>query len=224
MNNKSLLAVAIAATVSTGLVATGGATVLAASAQAQEASAKTAEQRVSKVAEKEIVKVSKDATMVMRNVRDARFAIFDGQPDEARKNVDAAVTEIANTVRDAQKFAIDTKTPARKDDIYVPYDAALTVADTFVPTAENMKHIAKANEHLHKGEKKEALETLKLGKVDVAFTAELMPVKFAQQQINDAAKLISDGKYYEANLALKAIGDAAFAETIAVDATPISKQ
>jgi hypothetical protein len=224
MNDKSLLAAIIAATVSTSLLAGGTTTVSAANTQTQEASAKAAEQPASKSAEKDLVKVSKDALMVMRSVRGARFAIFEGQPDEARKNVDAAVTEVASTIRDANQFAVDTKAPARKDDTYVPYDAALTMADSFVPTDESMKHIAKANEHLHKGEKKEALETLKLGKVDVAITTGLMPVKFAQQHISDAARLLGEGKYYEANLALKAIDDAVVIETIAVDATPKPKQ
>ncbi len=219
MRKKALLATAIAAAVSTGFVATGVTGVMAAETQPQETSAGAAEQPASKAAEKDIVKVSKDAMMVMRSLRGARFAIFDGQPDEARKDVDAAVTEIANTVRDADKFAVDTKTPARKDDTYVPYDAAMTVADTFVPTEENRKHIAKANEHLRKGEKQEAVEALKLGAVDVAFTTWLMPVKFAQQHINDAAKLVADGKYYEANLALKAVDDAVIAELVAVDET-----
>ena len=215
MKKKALLVTAIAAAVSTGFIATGVTEVMAATDQTQETSAKTAE--------KDLVKVSNDAMMVMRSLRGARFAIFDGQPAEARKDVDAAVTEIANTVRDADKFAVDTKTPARKDDTYVPYDATLTVADTFIPTEENKKHIAKANEHLQKGQKKEALEALKLGNVDVAFTTWLIPVKFAQQHINDAAKLIADGKYYEANLALKAVDDAVVAELIGVDETPKPK-
>ena len=223
MTKKTVLAAAIAGSLSAALLATGATSVLAANTQPQDTTPKTAEQPISKTAEKDLVKVSKDAMMVMNSVRGARFAIFDGKPDEARKDVDAAVTEITNTVKDADKFAVDTKAPARKDDTYVPYDAALTVADTFVPTEENMKHIAKANEHLHKGEKKEALETLKVGKVDVAFTAGLMPVKFAQQRINEAAKLIGDGKYYEANLALKAVDDAVVIETIGVDEAPKPK-
>jgi YfdX protein len=215
MKKKALLATAIAAAVSTGFIATGVTGVLAATEKTQETPAKTAE--------KDLVKVSNDAMMVMRSLRDARFAIFDGQPAEARKNVDAAVTEIANTVRDADKFAVDTKTPTRKDDAYVPYDAALTVADTFILTEENKKNVAKANEHLHKGQKKEALEALKLGNVDVAFTTWLIPVKFAQHHINDAAKLIADGKYYEANLALKAVDDSVVTELIGVDETPKPK-
>lgn len=220
MKQRALLATAIAAVVSTGFVATGLTGVMAADTQPAEVPAKAEGQSASKTAEKDLVRVSNDAMMAMRSLRGARFAIFDGQPAEARKDVDAAVTEIANTVRDADKFAIDTKTPARKGDTYVPYDASLTVADTFVPSEENKKHIAKANEHLHKGEKKQALEALKLGNVGVAFTTWLIPVKFAQQHINDAARLIADGKYYEANLALKAVDDAVVAELVGVDEVP----
>ena len=87
-------------------------------------------------------------------------------------------------------------------------------------TAEKIKHITKVNEHLHKGEKKEAIEVLKLGEVDVTMEAELIPVKFAKQHIDDAAKLIGEGKYYEANLALKSVEDAIVVETFAIDAIP----
>ncbi len=216
MKKQGLLAAAIAAALSTTFVATGVTGAPAANTQTKQTPATTAIQSAGKAAEQDLIKVSKDALMTMRSLREARLAIFDGQPEEAKKDVDAAVTEVANTVRDADKFAVETKAKAR-DDWYVPYDAVLTVADTFVPTEESMKHIAKANEHLHKGEKKEAIEALKLGKVDVALSGSLIPVKFAQQHIEDAARLIGDGKYYEANLELKAVDDAVVIETFGVD-------
>lgn len=223
MNKKGLLAAAVATALSTGLVATKLTGVLAAETQPKETSTKAAEQPISKAAEQDLIKVSKDAAMTMRSLRGSRFAIFNGQPDEAKRDVDAAVTEIANTVKDAEKYAVDVKAKVQ-DDWYVPYDASLTVADTFVPTEEKMKHIAKANEHLHKGEKKQALEVLKVGNVDVAFATSLMPSKFAQKHIDDAAKLLDEGKYYEANLELKAVEDAVVIETFGIDETPQGKE
>jgi hypothetical protein len=60
---------------------------------------------------------------------------------------------------------------------------------------------------LQKGEHTKAVEELRLGDIDVNFARELMPVAKADKGVDEAIKLATDGKYYEANLALKAIED-----------------
>jgi ABC-type amino acid transport substrate-binding protein len=223
MTKKQLLAAAIAATLSSGMIATGTTSVFAADNPPASTEAAAKDQATNKAEDKDFMKVSEDALMSMRNLHSARLAIFNGLPERAQTYVDAAVTRIGMTVKDADKYALDTKAP-KADDSYVPFDASLTVMDTFEPTAENAKHIAKANEHLHKGEKKEALEALKSGEIDVAVTTSLVPVKFAKEHIDEAAKLVGEGKYYEANLALKAVDDAVVVETFAIDAVPKTKE
>ena len=222
MIKKQLLAIAMAATLSTGLIASGVTSVFAADNPPESAAASTKDQAATKEANKEFVKVSEDALMSMRDLHSTRLAIFNGQPDKARTYVDAAVTRIAGAVEASDKYALDTKAP-KADDSYVPFDASLTVVNAFEPTPEKTKQIAKANQHLHKGEKQKAIEALKLGEIDVAVTTSLVPVKFAKEHIDDAAKLVDQGKYYEANLALKAVDDAIVVETFAVDAVPKTK-
>jgi hypothetical protein len=219
MIKKQLLAAAIAATLSTGMIASGMTRVLAADEPTATAEAPATDQTTTEKAEKDFVKVSEDALMSMRDLHGARLEIFNGRPERARTYVDAAVTRIAAAVQDAEKYALDTKAPT-EDDSYVPFDASLTVLHDFEPTSEKAKHIAKANEHLHKGEKKEAIETLKLAEVDLAVTTSLVPVKFAKEHIDEAAKLVGERKYYEANLVLKAVDDAVVVETYAIDAVP----
>jgi len=216
MSKKTMMATAIVAALSAGMVASAVTPVLAADTQTKDA----VTQSQDKTAERDFIKVSEDALMTMRNVRGARLAIFNGSPDKAQTYADAATARVAATLKDADKYALDIKEPVKADDLFVPFDASLTVADDFVPTEEKMKHIAKASEHLHKGEKKEAMEVLKLGDVDVAFAVNLVPVKFAQQQIAEAGKLVGEGKYYEANLTLKAVEDAVVVETFAIDFVP----
>jgi hypothetical protein len=239
MTKKKILVAAIAATLSTGMLASGMTSVFAAdnplasteapakeqapsATPAPEKSASEApakEQATNEAAEKDLVKVSEDALMSMRNLHSARLAIFNGQPERAQTFIDAAVTRIGATGKDAEKYALDTKAP-KTDDRYVPFDASLTVLDTIEPSEAKAKHIAKANEHLHKGEKKEALEVLKLGEINVAVTTRMVPVELAKAHIEQAAKLIGEGKYYEANLVLKAVDDAVVVETFAIDALP----
>jgi ABC-type amino acid transport substrate-binding protein len=222
MIKKQLLAAAIAATLSTAMIASGTTSVFAAEDPSASAEASAKDQATNDAAEEDFVKVSEDALVSMRDLSGARLAIFNGQPEGARTYVDAAVTRIGAAVQDADKFALDTKAP-KADDSYVPFDANLTVLHAFEPTAEKAKHIAKANEHLHKGEKQDAMEALKLGEIDVAVTTSLVPVKFAKEHIDQAAKLVGEHKYYEANLALKAVEDAVVVETYAIDAVPKTK-
>jgi hypothetical protein len=242
MTKKRILTSAIAAILSTGLIASGMTSVFAADdppasteapAKGQATSetpapeksageAPASEKAANEAAEKELVKVSEDALMSMRNLHSARLAIFNGQPERAQTFVDAAVTRIAATAQDAEKYALETKA-AKTDDRYVPFNATLAVMDILEPSEAKAKHIAKANEHLHKGEKKEAIEVLKQGEIDVAITASLVPIKLAKAHIDQAAKLVGEGKYYEANLALKAVDDAVVVETFAIDAIPKAK-
>ena len=77
--------------------------------------------------------------------------------------------------------------------------------------------------HLHKGETKQAMETLKVAGIDVALNTELLPIQSAKTHIDDAAKLIGEGKYYEANLALKAVEDSVITEVFNTDAIPQNK-
>jgi hypothetical protein len=222
MIKKQLLTVAIAAALAAGMIASGPNLVFAAEDSPATTEAPTKDQVKNKAAEKDFVKVSDDALISMRDLHSARLAIFSGQPEQARTFVDAAVTRIEDAVQNADQYALDTKAP-KAGDSYVPFNANLTVLSTFEPTAEKAKHIAKANEHLHKGNKKEAIEALKLADMDVAITTSLVPVKFAKDHIEQAAKLVGERKYYEANLALKAVDDAVIVETHAIDSVPKTK-
>jgi hypothetical protein len=216
MIKKELKTAALLAVITAGLAATALTPLVAAELQHQTTD-KTAEQMK---AEQASFKVSEDALMTMRNVGGARLAIFNGTPDRAQLYADAAVTRADATLKDADKYAVDIKASAKNGDKYVPFNTDLTVAETFKPTKENLEHISMANRHMQKGETKKAIETLKVNGIDVAMTAELLPVQSAKTHIEDAAKLIGEGKYYEANLALKAVENSVVTEMFDTGAMP----
>jgi hypothetical protein len=218
MDKKHVLAAAVA-TVLCGGIAMSNADLLFAAENPTPAAAAPSDQKESKAAQADLIQVSDDAFTTMRNVGSARLAIFNGRPEQAQTFVDAAVTRSEASIKDAQKYALDTH-GSTSDDLYVPFDANLTVSETFSLNEQNKEHVAKANEHLRKGEKKEALEDLKLGDVDTIVAARLVPMKYAKEHIDEAAKLMGEGKYYEANLALKAVEDAVVVETFALDSAP----
>lgn len=98
----------------------------------------------------------------------------------------------------------------------VPVDAQIVSADDYVMTSEKQAHINKANEHLRKGDQAKALEELRLGDVEVSFSRTWIPIAQSERQVDQAIKLADAGKYYEANLALKAIEDSATVDTATV--------
>jgi len=164
-----------------------------------------------------LLRLSDDAFKTVRNVRRARLAIFSGMPDDASTFTEAAKTDIEAVVKDADRYAVKTKTPVREGDIYVPFDSSLALADSFIATPEKADKVSKANEHLKKGEKMEAAQALKLADIDVVFTTAMLPVKLSQVHIDDALQLLHKGKFYEANLALKAVDDAVVVESWGLD-------
>jgi hypothetical protein len=224
MDKKRVLAAAVA-TVLCGGIAMSNANLLFAAenptptAAAPSGQAAPSDQKESKAAQSDLIQVSDDAFTTMRNVGAARLAIFNGRPEQAQTFVDAAVTRSEASIKDAEKYILDTH-ESTSDDLYVPFDANLTVSETFSLNEQNKEHLAKANEHLRNGQKKEALEDLKLGDMDTIVAAKLVPMKYAKEHIDEAAKLMGEGKYYEANLALKAVEDAVVVETFALDSTP----
>jgi hypothetical protein len=216
MNRKTLISAAMVAVISTGLVATAMTPAFAAMEQGTTAE-KTGAQAT---AEQDYIKVSQDALMAVRNVGGARLAIFNGSPDRAQIYADAAVTRVTAAIKDADKYALDIKAPNKDGEQFVPFNAGLTVSELLEPSKVKKEQIAQANKHLHKGETRKAVEALKVGGIDVALTTELLPVQLAKMDIENAAKLIDDGKYYEANLALKAVEDSVITEIYNTDAVP----
>jgi len=171
----------------------------------------------------EVIKVSQEVFDTVRNVRSARLAIFNGFPKDAEKFIAVAKSDIMAAVENADEYAIDSKVAANEDDLYVPFDSDIALADSFVPTPKKAEQIKSANSHLKKGNRKEAIEVLKLASIDIVFTAALLPVNLAQAHIDDAASLIGQGKFYEANLALKAVEDLIVVDSYGVDAVPAPK-
>ncbi|MDS4041656.1 MAG: YfdX family protein [Candidatus Competibacter sp.] len=156
--------------------------------------------------ERPIVRLSEEGSKVARDISLARVAIFDGQSQEAVKLIDEAKATLVTAAKDAAKLAI--KKPDKTDaEPMIPIDARLTMADDFVLTAEKKEKIDKVNEHLRKGETKQALEVLRPADVKLTLTTLFMPLEATSKAVDQAANLLTQNKYYEANLALKKAED-----------------
>ena len=65
-----------------------------------------------------------------------------------------------------------------------------------------------ANKSLAKGDKKGAMEKLKLAEVDTAISLAVVPLQQTISDVDQAKQMIDAGKYYEGSQKLKAVQDA----------------
>jgi hypothetical protein len=174
-----------------------------------------------------IMRYSQDGSRAIRQIGLARVAIFNGDPKLASDLIAKAKASVAKAEQEAPTFkvkvsdvangkVVDTKSETAKAQM-VPVDGDLVLAEDFVPTPEKRARIDKANEHFRNGRAKEALEELRLGDISVMYNRAWMPLASATKRLDQATKFMDDHKYYEANLALKAIGDSITMDSVAIN-------
>ncbi|MGU3422949.1 YfdX family protein [Methylobacterium sp. D54C] len=180
--------------------------------------------------DKDVGKLSKDGAQGFRDLQLTRLAIFEANPTQAKDMIAKAQAAFAKAKTDdavftkaeadfskpadltAQKATAsrdkDDAKPAAKEQVaWVPVDAQLTLGDDFVATPAKASAVTEANKNLAQGDQKGALEKLRLANVDVNFTMAVLPLNKTVADVDQAATLINQGKYYEANAVLKAAQD-----------------
>jgi hypothetical protein len=154
-------------------------------------------------------KVSNEGRLAIAEVRWARVAIFEGQPEQGEKLVEKAKKNLMVAEKQVPKLAV-----AKKTIKFIPIDAALVLSEDYVATPEKQAKIKEANEHLRKGESAKAIESLRQADIAVSVSRVLMPVKSTLSHVDQAVSLMKDHKYYEANLALKGATDGLIVDTV----------
>ena len=181
-------------------------------------------------ADKILDKVSQEGNAAMRDVRWARVAIFEGQPQTAEKILASAKKNLDAAEKKAPQLLValesKEKGAGKKPQLeLIPIDAWMVLSEDYVPTPEKNAKIKEANEHLKKGEKGKAIEILKAAEIGVSVTRVLMPLKTTVKDVDKALALVKENKYYEANLALKGAQDGLILDTVGLDepAAPAKK-
>ncbi len=167
-----------------------------------------------------LLKTVDEAYKALREIRAARLAIFNGQAEQASKFVADAQKDLAAAKALVPTHAIKDKKTPQAGDSYLPIDTSLTLAEGFKATPEKQTAIGKANEHLSKGDHKQAVEVLKAANIDITVSAALIPTQASLAHVADAAKLMGEKKYYEANIALKAVEDSIIIVSYSLDDVP----
>ncbi len=168
-----------------------------------------------KAADRDVLKLSADGAAALRDIGGTRLALFEAEPAQAKTMIERAQTALDRAKTDdavftkaeaALKPPAGTKAPQTADKgavAWLPVDSQITLGEDFVPTPEKNAAIADANHSLKAGDQKGAAEKLRLAGIDVNTTVAVLPLAKTTEDVHQAASLIGQGKYYEANAVLK---------------------
>lgn len=168
-----------------------------------------------KAADRDVLKLSADGAATLRDIGDTRLALFEAEPAQAKTMIERAQTTLDRAKTDDAVFTkaeaalrqpAGTKAPQAADKgavAWLPVDSQITLGEDFVPTPEKNAAIADANHSLQSGDQKGATEKLRLAGIDVNTTVAVLPLAKTTEDVHQAASLIRQGKYYEANAVLK---------------------
>ena len=205
---KTLAAVLVATTVLGG----------AAYAADQAAPATTKQAAVEKTVDKDVGRLSTDGAQAFRDVQATRFAIFNAEPKEAKTLIDKAKAELQKAAKDDAVFmkaeselqnpVKGDKAKAATDDVtqkvaWLPVDSQLALGEDFQATPEKIAAVTEANKSLQNKDRGQAFEKLKLADVDVEVTTAVLPLQKTTADVDKAADMIGQDKFYEANALLK---------------------
>jgi hypothetical protein len=177
--------------------------------------------------DKDFGKLSHDGSRAFQDLTFTRLAIFEGRVEEAKKFINEAdkdfdkaktddtvftKAEAAFTSAHSQSYqATDSgrsasSTEAMKKPIaWLPVNGAITINEDYTLDPAKTTAVAGANKSLKSGDRKGAMEKLKLAGMDANITLAVIPVEQTIKDVHQAAMLINDGKYYEASQLLRQV-------------------
>ena len=165
-------------------------------------------------ADKDFGKVSSDASNGFQDIELTRIAIFNGRTAEAKEFVEKADQDFVKAKADDTVFlkaeselkqtkagpvTADEKTPVA----WVPVEASVTINEDYTESPAKTAAVADANKSLKGGDRKGALDKLKLADMSIDLALAVVPVDATITSVHKASGLISDGKYYEASQVLR---------------------
>ena len=200
---------------------------------------------------KDFGKLSADGAVAFADVTRARIAIFDGRTDDAKKYVNQADTAFGKASTDNAVFTkaeADLKPPAgnavpasksvtagspsdtsatdqmKKPIAWIPVDGFITINEDYSASPAKKAAVADANKSLKSGDRKGAMEKLKLADINIDVTLAVMPLEQTASKVHQAADLINAGKYYEASQDLRQAQDGIRYDVVVDSLTPSSPQ
>jgi len=147
----------------------------------------------------EVVKIPGGAKAVLKQVRSARLALFEGQPQAAKDLVAAARAGINDSLA---KFAVKL---GEKKGYGIPFDSSIEFSEQFKPTPEHRTVIAQAGQHIRQGNSADAVKMMSKAGIDLVVKLAVIPTGATVAKLDKAKTDIAEKRFYEANMALKSI-------------------
>jgi hypothetical protein len=105
----------------------------------------------------------------------------------------------------------------------LPVDVSITIDEDFTDSPEKKAALADANKSLSSGDRKGAVDKLKLSGVDIDVVVLAVPLNDTIAKVQQVANMINDGKYYEAGQLIKQVQDGARTDVMDFDGMPINR-
>ncbi len=214
---KKFVALAVAGALATGMLLSTGASSRTGNPEASPAT--TTQTAANK--QEALIQTADEFLEALQEVRKSRVAIFNGDPVLAVELAAAAERKLSMAQDSMGSLSIKTSKAGNSEDAYVPLDVSVDLAEGFVPTEDNLESLKKAAEHLSKGDQRKAIDALTLADVGVSIHAVLLPAGKSLDQTRHAVSLMGEQKYYEANLALKAVEDSVVVKSYDAETIPV---
>lgn len=164
---------------------------------------------------------SQDGFTAVRDIGQARLAIFNGDTDGAKRDVSEAQTALQSARNDGSVFMKaeselkapkGTNQPAPTGSTerieWLPVDGGLVLNEDYVPSNAKKQSIQQANAQMAKGDRQGAARTLKLADLNVMVDMEVVPLNKAIAGVDQAEQLLNSGKFFQASQALRGVQNA----------------
>jgi hypothetical protein len=144
----------------------------------------------------------------------------------ANKNVSGAapVTNVeGEKIPGASNGMLAEMADQKKPIAWLPIDGTITINEDYTANPAKTAAVADANNSLKSGDRKSAMEKLKLADMKVDVTLAIIPLEQTIKYTHQAAGLINDNKYYEASQVLRQAQDNLRFDVANISDTPSSK-
>jgi hypothetical protein len=160
------------------------------------------------------IDIAGEAKTILTDARAARMAIFDGQDAAA---LDLVKKALSSFDKDVAKYALKLQNGAG---FAVPIDNSISFIKGYKPTADQTAVITAAGKLAKSGKPMAAFKKMLDGNIALDFKYAMLPVSNTVSQLEIAYADLQAKKFYEANLALKAIETSVIVEGFAASASP----
>ena len=169
----------------------------------------------------QMLRLSEEARTAISSAQAARLELFNNNPEGAKAAVDRGIGALEAAQETMKTVVIPGTDAADAKAEYLPFDSNMSLAETFTVTPEKEAALGKAKGMFEANSPDKAIDVLREASVDVMVSTALLPGNATLTELRNAQKLIADGKYFEANVALKSIEDSVVVRSFGIDAIPV---